>query len=275
MPQEVLRSAQLFDRRCARGEGHLVTPGGKWSDDIRPRIERWRTRICYALVRGFPGALGIVRSSKESIVRHRARSCRRLRLPASTDRIANIRLGLQPGDDLLHLQLALVTCRFQDLPMVLGREAWSEQPHGREMQGAATEHLQNDRESSRCLRRFGPIVGLVLREMQELRAVDVHTRAAVREVQVAILELHQVMDELRGHLTTPVHQELHSSTKLIVRKRIQFFDPHGCTPSLVRAIPLYHEVFEVIPIDELAERRNKPLRGKLTCVVKRAVPERM
>jgi len=139
-----------------------------------------------------------------------------------------------PGHELLDLSLAPAGGRVQKTVRALVRQVWCDQPHRREVEGAVAEHAQDAGMLPRRPRGQDPVIGLVLGEAQDLRAIGEERIEARGEMEIAGLELREMGHEADRRVTPGARQASQSFGQLVVRELGWSGDRHG---------PSYHGDF--------------------------------
>jgi hypothetical protein len=104
-----------------------------------------------------------------------------------------------PGQDLRDAALSLaLRLGDQDSDVHL-RQVRRQQPHGREVQAAHAELLEDHWKPLHGPGRLDPVVGRVLGQSQHLGAIQEQRRESRSEVQATSLELGKVSDEARRY----------------------------------------------------------------------------
>ncbi len=194
VPQQVLSQLEHLARFRARGEGDLV-PVGRERLHEGPR-RRWNRRMGGHLAGG-KSRLGAIHDGGFDAHDRRcgrrrscADACRQL-----PDRERHVRLRESFRQQLLHLPLALAASGREQLLLVLAREMRSQQADGREVDLPRGKQPQDCRIPPHNFGRLHPVVGLVLREMEDLEAIDEERREAGALVEAPRVELGQVRDQ--------------------------------------------------------------------------------
>jgi hypothetical protein len=99
-----------------------------------------------------------------------------------------------------HLAPGLALGGGQKLPMVVRVEMLRQQLHRGQAHPAGLQQLEDDRETRGHAGCKDAVIGLVLREPEVPRAVDIHRRTARRQVEPAPLDLGQMDDDAYGRL---------------------------------------------------------------------------
>ena len=104
---------------------------------------------------------------------------------------------------MLDVALGLVSRLEQELDVVVGGQVRRQERDRRQRHRAIAEHVEHAWTPARGSRRFDPPVRRVLGQMQHLRAVGEERRAALAQIQPALVELRQQCDQAdrRGTLT--------------------------------------------------------------------------
>src|SRR5205085_650949 len=106
-----------------------------------------------------------------------------------TDARGYIGPGRESSNDPLDLARALVPGTPQDVVTVLQRKMPGEQVDRAQVQLAAFDHLEDDRETTRRPGSPDPLGGHLLRHMEALHAEDEHRLAGVFGPQLAFVDL--------------------------------------------------------------------------------------
>jgi len=97
------------------------------------------------------------------------------------------------------------------------------------------EHLQEHRMLARGPSGGDPQVGFVLREVQDLRAVDEHRIASLASVELPLVHLADVRHELPLHPSGLRKQPVQPAKQLVIRQRPEMigglrYNPHNQPP---------------------------------------------
>jgi len=123
---------------------------------------------------------------------------------------------MELGDEFLHLPLAHVAGRGEQVAVVGGREVRREQPHRCESHGAILEHLEDHRELPRGASGFDAIVGGVLGEMENLRTVGEEGGEALGKVEASLIEDGEVGDKDCGRRALLLGEELYPGDEILI-----------------------------------------------------------
>jgi len=102
--------------------------------------------------------------------------------------------------------------------MVVGGQVRRDQPQRGQGQGRFVQHVQDDREVPGRVRGHDPVVGRLLRQLEDLATVHEQGSEAGGEVQPAEVELRQVRDEQSGGLSLGSSEASHLGNQLAVRQ---------------------------------------------------------
>jgi len=100
--------------------------------------------------------------------------------------------------------------------LVVFVQARRRQPHRREVQRALGEHPEEDGKSSGRPGRRDALVGLVLGHLENLRAAGEERREAGAEVEPALVQLHEVDDQLHRGFALAAGEALDLCDQLVV-----------------------------------------------------------
>jgi hypothetical protein len=151
----------------------------------------------------------------------RVRIGRQRPIGQSPDQRRRVRPWGQLGHDLLDLTLGLVHGARQKSDPVLGREVGRQLRDPREVQPAVREHGQNVRVRTRRPRHRDPEVGLVLGQVENVRAVDEHRWSSEAGVEPPRLHFPDVGDDVRFHGTGLAQEIAESLQEVLVGKGIE------------------------------------------------------
>ena len=118
------------------------------------------------------------------------------------------------------LPLALVRRFAKDVTVILLRQMRRQEPDGAQMDPSVGEEGQDHWKPSRRARRFDPVVRGVLGEVQNLRAVREHRRAALPEVEPPRIELRECGDQASSGLRFTSGEPQHLGDQLFVGEAI-------------------------------------------------------
>jgi hypothetical protein len=127
---------------------------------------------------------------------------------------------LETCDDQFDLSFAFVGRLAKKVSVVLLGQMRRQEPDSAEMDAAVGEERQDHRKPSRRARGFDPVEGGVLGEVQDLRAVREHRRAALSKVEAPRIELSECRDQARSGLRFTSGEPLHFGDQLFVGEAI-------------------------------------------------------
>ena len=119
-------------------------------------------------------------------------SLRRRELP---DERRSVGPGPERRGDLFDLDLSLPAGRLEHAPVVVGSQVRRQQPHSREAERAALEHLEDHGKAPCRTGDRDAVVGLLLGEAEDVPAVREERAVAGAQVHVAGVELREVRDQ--------------------------------------------------------------------------------
>lgn len=138
------------------------------------------------------------------------------------------------GHELLHLRSPLATSRLEHGPVIVECQVRSQEPHGREVDRARREQLEDHRETARCPSDLDAVVGFVLGEREDVAAVGEEGAVAGSQMDIACVELGEVSDEQGRGAALPCGQVFRARDEFLVGER-----PKG-GESVVPHAFLYH-----------------------------------
>ena len=133
----------------------------------------------------------------------------------------NVRPGRDLGDQLLDLTLGPVGGSFQEPVPVLAREVRGQQGDRRQVKTAIGQHGQEHRMLPRRAGRGDAEIGLGLREVQDLHAVDEHRRKGLAGKEPSLVHLGDVRDDVGLDSPGLAHELGQAVEQLVVRDRLE------------------------------------------------------
>jgi hypothetical protein len=128
------------------------------------------------------------------------------------------RVGLRRavGEHLLDRALAPVLRALDQLHLVLRAQVRRQQPHGRQVEFARANAVEQCRVRARGARGGDALVGAPLGEAQGVRAVREHRRVALTQVELAGVDLAQVREQIRLDGARPKGERTQRAKEILI-----------------------------------------------------------